>query len=103
MPAQRCFDGSIGGNTGRCVAQASGSCGWEIQECPVAGSAGACVRTGCSGTLCEQAGNDFATTCEFRPEYACYRSAQCEPQADGNCGWTQTAELRACLANPPTE
>ena len=62
-----------------------------------------CAVAGCSGQLCvsaEEAENMF-TTCEFRPEYACYREASCEPQADGKCGWTETAELRQCLANPP--
>jgi hypothetical protein len=43
----------------------------------------------------------MVTTCEFRPEYACYRDATCERQADGTCGWTETPELTACLANPP--
>lgn len=61
----------------------------------------ACVKTGCSGQVC--ADHDVFTTCEFRPEYACYREATCERQADGNCGWTESAELSACLANPPQE
>ena len=34
MPARKCPDGSIGGNTGRCLRRADGSCGWEIRECP---------------------------------------------------------------------
>src|SRR3989344_3635208 len=62
-----------------------------------------CAVAGCSGQLCvsaEEAGEIF-TTCEYRAEYACYKEASCEPQADGTCGWTQTTELRACLNNPP--
>jgi hypothetical protein len=69
-----------------------------------AGSApvsGACVKTGCSGTICADAESDVMTTCEFKAEYACYPSATCERQAGGACGWTQTDELKACLANPP--
>jgi hypothetical protein len=62
---------------------------------------GACIKTGCSGTVCTEAGNDVVTTCEFKPEYACYQQATCEPQPDGKCGWTQTDALKACLANPP--
>ena len=58
---------------------------------------------GCSGTLCVEPGEDAITTCEFRPEYACYRSAECARQSDGACGWTQTPELAACLANPPPQ
>ncbi|MBS2018331.1 MAG: tail fiber domain-containing protein [Deltaproteobacteria bacterium] len=33
-PAKTCSDGSIGGNTGKCIANADGSCGWELRECP---------------------------------------------------------------------
>ena len=64
---------------------------------------GGCAVAGCSGQLCVSAGeaNDVFTTCEFKPEYACYRSAKCERQANGLCGWTQTDELRACLKSPP--
>ncbi len=62
-----------------------------------------CAVAGCSGQLCVSAGEaeGIITTCEFKAEYACYREASCEPQADGKCGWTQTAELKRCLANPP--
>ena len=58
-----------------------------------------CRVSGCSGQLCLGPNDgDGITTCIFRPEYACYRSASCEPQASGACGWTPTAELKACLA-----
>ena len=60
-----------------------------------------CIKTGCSGTVCAEPGNDTMTTCEFKPEYACYQSATCERQADGKCGWTQNDALTSCLANPP--
>jgi hypothetical protein len=103
MPAQQCPDGSVGGNTGRCIVQPTGQCGWEVRDCPATGggAAGACIKTGCSGTVCAEPGKDVVTTCEFRPEYACYNDAKCERQADGACGWTQTPALAACLANPP--
>ncbi len=58
-----------------------------------------CFVGGCSGQICsDQEG--VISTCEWRPEYACYQNATCEVQADGNCGWTATAELSACLMNP---
>jgi hypothetical protein len=60
---------------------------------------GECKPTGCSGTVCSD--QDVVTTCEFKPEYACYRDATCTRQTDGQCGWTTTPELEACLANPP--
>jgi hypothetical protein len=66
-----------------------------------AGAGGECRPTGCSGIVCSD--EDVMTTCEYRPEYACYQSATCTRQADGACGWTQTPELEACLANPPAE
>ena len=62
-------------------------------------AAGACMKTGCGGTLC--AADEQMSTCEFKPEHVCYKAATCERQADGPCGWTQTAELTACIANPP--
>lgn len=54
-----------------------------------------CVVTGCSGQVC--AAEEVITTCLFLPEYACYRSAICEHQADGACGWTPTDEFNECL------
>jgi hypothetical protein len=59
-----------------------------------------CYIGGCAGQLCgDQPG--VISTCIYRPEFACYASATCEAQADGNCGWTQTPELAACRASPP--
>ncbi len=68
-------------------------------EPPPAG--GECKPSGCSGTVCSD--REIMTTCEYRPEYACYREATCTRQADGQCGWTMTPELEACVANPPPE
>jgi hypothetical protein len=62
-------------------------------------SAAACVRTGCSNTVCVEAGKEVMTTCEYRAEYACYGTATCERQANGACGFTQTAALTSCVAN----
>jgi len=62
-----------------------------------------CAVAGCSGQLCvsaDEAGT-IVTTCEYRAEYACYAEASCEPQADGQCGWTSSPELQRCLVNPP--
>lgn len=77
------------------------TCGRECVEVQIACS-GPCPCTdctvgGCSGQLCVEASNVVASTCEWREEYACYRSAVCERQADGNCGWTSTPELTQCL------
>ena len=71
------------------------------EPAPPPATAGACVKTGCSGTVCAEPGKEVMTTCEFKAEYACYRDATCERQSDGSCGWTQTQALTACLASPP--
>ncbi len=63
--------------------------------------AGGCVITGCSGHVC--ADGPLETTCEWREAYACYANAPCERQADGQCGWTQTPSLTACLGGPVTD
>lgn len=59
--------------------------------------AASCAATGCSGQVCANA--TVNTTCDVRPEYACYRSATCEAQSSGLCAWTPTAALTQCLAN----
>jgi hypothetical protein len=61
---------------------------------------GECYIGGCSGHICSDVdSSDFVTTCEWREEYACYRSATCERQANGECGWTPTTALTQCIAN----
>jgi hypothetical protein len=59
-----------------------------------------CYVGGCSGQLCTDEPG-AVSTCEWRPEYACYQTATCARQADGACGWTETPELTSCLASPP--
>ena len=54
-----------------------------------------CIVTGCSGQVCAE--EDVITTCEFLPEYACYKNTVCERQRDGECGWTETEELLSCI------
>lgn len=60
---------------------------------------GACIVTGCSRQICSD--EEVVTTCEYRAEYGCYRNAVCERQINGECGWSQTEELRLCLGTPP--
>lgn len=68
-------------------------------------SAQGCVRAGCSGELCVEASvaNDLMSTCEFKPEYACYQEATCAVLEDGSCGFFQTPELLECLENVSQE
>lgn len=100
MPTAACSDGSTAGPTGLCIRDPNGNCGWEIHECPVTGAG--CIRAGCSGERCvEEGADEFASICEWSLELVCYKSAACEHQADGACGWTATDALAACLASPP--
>ncbi|HYE23383.1 MAG TPA: hypothetical protein VEA92_02980 [Candidatus Paceibacterota bacterium] len=55
-----------------------------------------CYVGGCSMHLCSDR-PDIVSTCEYRESYACYRGATCERQPSGECGWTETNELKACL------
>lgn len=59
---------------------------------------GECYVGGCSGQICSDE-EGVVSTCEWIEAYACYRSAKCERQSDGKCGWTATAQLQACLNN----
>ena len=59
---------------------------------------GTCFVGGCSGQICSEEPGAIST-CEFRAEYACYKTAKCERQTNGQCGWTETPTLRMCLDN----
>jgi len=70
----------------------------ESNEFEVLGSG--CVVSGCSGQIC--ADQVWASTCEWLPPYACFRTARCGNFGPGgSCAWEQTPELLACLADPP--
>lgn len=58
---------------------------------------GGCYVGGCSSQICSEE-PDAVSTCEYRPEYACYRTATCGRQTDGSCGWIETEELNLCLS-----
>lgn len=55
-----------------------------------------CFIGGCSGELCWPEPG-AVSTCIYKEEYACYKTAKCERQKDGQCGWTSTVELTSCL------
>lgn len=86
-----------------CERQADGACGWtktdKLAQCLADATAPKpCYVGGCSGQICSDK-EGVITTCVWNAEYACYDNATCERQADGACGWTQTAELKQCLAD----
>lgn len=57
-----------------------------------------CYVGGCSGQICSD-NEGMVSTCEYREEYACYKTAKCERQQNGQCGWTNTPALNMCLEN----
>lgn len=71
-----------------------------LSTSPPSNSQGACYVGGCSSEICSDR-PDMASTCIFRSEFACYKTATCERQKSGECGWTESSELHSCLNNPP--
>lgn len=57
-----------------------------------------CEVAGCSRHLCLPAGEaeGLMSTCEWQDEYECRQLAICERQPNGQCGFTETAESKAC-------
>ena len=55
-----------------------------------------CIKTGCSNEICAE--ESVMSTCDYKPEYECYKKAKCERQPDGNCGFTKSPEVKSCLA-----
>jgi hypothetical protein len=103
-------DGRTYGN--RCTAYGAGTSVRSEGECPTAQASepepepepseprprrrgGRCHIGGCGGEIC--ADEPMASGCVALASHACYRGARCTRQADGECGWTMTPELRACL------
>jgi 2-iminobutanoate/2-iminopropanoate deaminase len=63
-----------------------------------------CAIGGCRGEVCYEAptepGMGIGSACMVAPSDACYQTAECKRQADGNCGWTEDTYLLACLREP---
>ncbi len=62
-----------------------------------------CFVGGCAGEVCndEPVGQWYCFW--YDPKWACYKTARCEKQADGKCGWTWTVELEECLEKAERE
>ncbi len=68
----------------------------EIPGVQLPQSSDKCIVTGCSNHIC--ASEPMMSTCEWFESYACYKTAICKRQENGECGWTNTQSLVACLA-----
>jgi hypothetical protein len=84
------FTVSQGGRTGK------GRSATAVYRKVIPGADAACFIGGCSAQVCSE-NPGVITTCEARPEYACYHTASCARQTNGSCGWTMTPALEACL------
>ena len=56
-----------------------------------------CVVMGCNREICTSSDQPVVTACVVLPEHACYTTATCARQPDGECGWTESAELTTCV------
>ncbi len=56
-----------------------------------------CFVGGCAGEICSDDPVGQYYCFWYDPKFACYKTARCERQADGKCGWTMTQELKECL------
>lgn len=93
--ADFCRDGKIiPGEIDECGCQLPPTCSRSSTQ-----PNGGCAIGGCNSELCleESQSDKIFSICLYRPEHACYKSATCERQSGGKCGWTQTPALLACL------
>lgn len=93
-----CEDGSLGGNTGRCLRGADLSCGWEMRACPTPVTCGGRAGNPCTATqfcdfpdtaMCGYA--DATGVCRVRPEL-------CTTEYAPVCGCNATTYSNACAA-----
>ncbi|MCU0664744.1 MAG: hypothetical protein MUC50_20775 [Myxococcota bacterium] len=95
MPTIICADGSIGGNTGRCLMSESGTCGWEVRECPDTTDDTVVDDTDTEQGECEEAKCGPALG---MPVWECDdgslggNTGRCLEKENGTCGW----EIRQC-------
>jgi hypothetical protein len=99
-PRPACLD-----TTPRCmIPETSDMCPKTITPTPTLSGksfiGNGCKIGGCGGEICQDATSEpIATPCIYKATFACYKTARCEVQQYGKCGWTQTSELTSCLNN----
>jgi hypothetical protein len=57
-----------------------------------------CYVGGCSKEVCSEDPYQVSS-CIYKNEFACYKTATCERQPTGQCGWTETPALQMCITN----
>jgi len=95
--------GPTGDATEGCTADTDCAEGWVCDAttatCQKESVLPACIRTGCSGEIC--APESMASICLWLDWYACLSLTVCERQEDGNCAFTMTEAVQACMAGDP--
>lgn len=93
-----CSDGSVGGNTGRCLRNADLVCGWEIRSCPADTYCGGRLGNTCAANqFCDFADSamcgyaDGTGVCRVRPE-------ACTADMTPVCGCNGQTYSNACTA-----
>lgn len=86
-PAYTCPDGSIGGNAGRGLRDAAGTCGWELRACP--------TEVSCGGLTPEPVDCGEGYFCAWEVEHMC--GAADHP---GTCTLRPSASECAALDGP---
>lgn len=57
-----------------------------------------CLKGGCSSTICQSRdAPPVFTTCEYLPEYDCYKGIECGC-VNGKCDWGKTVEFDKCVS-----
>jgi eight-cysteine-cluster-containing protein len=58
-----------------------------------------CIVSGCNGEICQNKNDEpMASICLWSEKFTCYKTAKCEIQKDGSCGWTMDKDLSSCLS-----
>ncbi len=69
-----------------------------VKPSPNSNARAGCKVGGCSSELCvDEDSENVYSICIYSPMYDCYKTATCEKQDNGECGWTETSELQQCL------
>ncbi len=61
-----------------------------------------CQIDGCSAQVCTSDDEPVITTCQWYPEYVCYRlpGVRCEKNTAGECAWSTDDEFDMCMQDP---
>ncbi|MBS2018330.1 MAG: tail fiber domain-containing protein [Deltaproteobacteria bacterium] len=109
MPALLCADGSLGGNTGRCIRE-KGACHWEIRECPKppppsptdCSAPNACgPAPGIPDQICDD-GSVAGAKCVASKSGACgWQITTCPAPAPDKCGKSTCSKGQTCCSGMP--